>query len=363
MQNIKMATKGASENVELGFLEETHPDLLRSHYFPSKVGGKPSWLSLTQLPVEVNCKVCGKSAIFLLQVYSPDEKVSSAFHRTIFVFVCRNPGCSIRNSNINFMVFRSQLPRQNDFYSPDPPNENVKTDGPVPDAALCRVCGALGPKQCAKCHLASYCSKDHQVIDWKNGHKAMCLANDKTGKTDVKGVLFPELELITESEEFDDVNSDDESDTKGENEKWQEYQDFLKSDKAGSLIPDTAAKSELEKMATAENMDDKIFRKFKERIKTNPEQVLRYHKGGQPLWVSMNHIPSETDIPACSCGAKRQFEFQVMPQMLSHLQVDQLGDSLDWGTLCIYTCSNSCQIGNSYQPEFIWKQDYAAEEQ
>lgn len=122
-------------------------------------------------------------------------------------------------------------------------------------------------------------------------------------------------------------------------------------------------KNELEKMATSESVDDKVFRKFKERIKTNPDQVLRYHKGGQPLWVSVDHIPEETDIPSCSCGAKRQFEFQVMPQMLSHLQVDQLGNSLDWGTLCVYTCSNSCQIGNTYHPEFIWKQDYAAEKQ
>ncbi|XP_060081700.1 programmed cell death protein 2-like [Ylistrum balloti] len=356
-----MATKGVDENVELGFLEETNPCLLRSHYFPSKVGGKPSWLSLKQLPIDISCKTCGKPAVFLLQVYSPDDKVSSAFHRTIFIFVCRNLGCSTKNSNDNFLVFRSQLPRQNDFYSPNPPNENTPTTGPVPDEDLCHVCGSLGPKRCAKCHLASYCSKDHQVIDWKSGHKAICSSKEKTQTKYVKGVLFPEFELITEPEDLDDVESDEENYTKGEEEKWQEYEDFLKSDKAGSLIPDNVAKNELEKMATVESMDDKIFRRFKERIKTNPDQVLRYHKGGQPLWVSANHIPKETDIPICLCGAKRQFEFQVMPQMLSHLQVDQLGDSLDWGILCVYTCSNSCQIGNDYQSEFLWKQDYSSD--
>ncbi|OWF47269.1 programmed cell death protein 2-like [Mizuhopecten yessoensis] len=357
-----MATKGGNENVELGFLEETNPDLLRSQYFPSKVGGKPSWLSLKQLPTDTHCKSCDKPTIFLMQVYSPDDKVSSAFHRTLFVFVCRDPGCSTRNSNLSFLVFRSQQPRKNDFYSQDPPSEDVPTPGPVPDTDLCYVCGSVGPKRCAKCHAVSYCSKEHQVIDWKSGHKAACSTKEETVRTDVKGVLFPEFEIITETEDLDGVDSDDESDTKGEKEKWEEYQDFLKSDKAGNLIPDSVPKSELEKMATVENLDDKIFRKFKERIKTNPDQVLRYNKGGQPLLVSVNHIPKETDIPACSCGAKRIFEFQVMPQLLSHLQVDQLSDSLDWGTLCVYTCSNSCEIGNSYQPEFLWKQDYSTDQ-
>lgn len=41
-------------------------------------------------------------------------------------------------------------------------------------------------------------------------------------------------------------------------------------------------------------------------------QVLRYSRGGSPLWVSSQHIPSHQDIPPCTCGAKRTFEFQVV---------------------------------------------------
>lgn len=175
-----MATKGCEENVELGFVEDTNPDLLRSHYFPSKVGGKPSWLSLKQLPNDLNCKVCGKPTFFLMQVYSSNDN-SSAFHRTLFVFVCRNPNCSVRNSNSNLLVFRSQLPRTNEFYSADAPVETDVTPGPIPAADLCAVCGCLGPKRCAQCHLTAYCSKQHQMIDWKNGHKSACSA--KPGNT------------------------------------------------------------------------------------------------------------------------------------------------------------------------------------
>lgn len=54
--------------------------------------------------------------------------------------------------------------------------------------------------------------------------------------------------------------------------------------------------------------------------------------------------------------------FQVMPQLLNYLGVDEkVGNSLDWGTLCVYSCSKSCATGNNYTTEFIWKQDFAAD--
>ena len=48
-----------------------------------------------------------------------------------------------------------------------------------------------------------------------------------------------------------------------------------------------------------------------------------------------------------------------MPQMLNHLNVDSFEESVDWGTLVIYTCSRSCGDGSAYLTEFLWKQDFA----
>ena len=50
---------------------------------------------------------------------------------------------------------------------------------------------------------------------------------------------------------------------------------------------------------------------------------------------------------------------QIMPQLLNHLDLDEQATSigLDWGVLCIYTCQNSCSIGNGYIKEFLWKQE------
>lgn len=47
-----------------------------------------------------------------------------------------------------------------------------------------------------------------------------------------------------------------------------------------------------------------------------------------------------------------------MPQLLNHLGVDEVGDSIDWATLAIYTCSADCEAGGQYGREFLWKQDY-----
>lgn len=38
---------------------------------------------------------------------------------------------------------------------------------------------------------------------------------------------------------------------------------------------------------------------------------MRYHRNGEPLWVSDEGKPSDGDIPVCDCGSERVFEFQV----------------------------------------------------
>lgn len=62
--------------VDLGFLEEAEPWRLLSPQFPSKVGGKPAWLSqkgppsLPSLP-SLECEKCRLPMAFLLQVSVP----------------------------------------------------------------------------------------------------------------------------------------------------------------------------------------------------------------------------------------------------------------------------------------------------
>ena len=169
------------KDIELGFVEKTDDWLLLSHFFPSKVGGKPAWLSLKPLPRfdDLKCGVCGKPCVFLLQAYAPRSDLDTCFHRTILLFMCKDPACSKRNDSANFIVIRSQLPRENEFYPSEAPDEDrfdSKADYPRASKLqdLCVVCGVPGPKKCSGCHTLTYCSKEHQTLDWKAGHKLKC---------------------------------------------------------------------------------------------------------------------------------------------------------------------------------------------
>lgn len=51
-----------------------------------------------------------------------------------------------------------------------------------------------------------------------------------------------------------------------------------------------------------------------------------------------------------------------MPQLLNSLRVDSTGASIDWGTLAVYTCSDSCNHDDKYLPEVIWKQDFSSDQ-
>ncbi|XP_020041661.1 programmed cell death protein 2 isoform X1 [Castor canadensis] len=330
--------------VELGFVEKAPAWRLRSEQFPSKVGGRPAWLGASGLPGPgaLSCARCGRPLAFLLQVYAPLPGRADAFHRGLFLFCCREPPCCA-----GLRVFRNQLPRKNEFYSYEPPSENPPSEAGESlclrlksGAHLCRVCGCLGPKTCSRCHQAHYCSKEHQTLDWRLGHKQTCTQPDHLDHiVPDHNFLFPEFEIVIETED----------------EIMPEVMEKDDSEITGSM--GEALEEELDSMAKHESREDHIFQKFKTQIALEPEQILRYGRGIEPMWISGENIPQEKDIPDCPCGAKRIFEFQVMPQLLNHLKADRLGTSVDWGVLTIFTCAESCTLGTGYTEEFVWKQD------
>ncbi|KAM9765125.1 programmed cell death protein 2 isoform 1-T1 [Menidia menidia] len=351
----------SSAEVVLGFLEDAEPWRLRSPQFPSKVGGRPAWLSQRGLPstAELECEICRLPMVFLLQVYAPISGQDRSFHRTLFLFCCKTPECYSRNESCCMKVFRSQLPRRNEFYPYEPPSEEEPLTNPKEDHSissisgvkLCFLCGCPGNKSCSRCHSVNYCGKHHQTLHWKHAHKREC-SGAEAPVTAPSPLLFPESELVTEPEE----QAEEARQEKVEEEE-EEKDGIQKSADCPSLATDTLSEADLEEMAMHETEDNKVFQRFRKKIAPEPHQVIRYSRGGSPLWVSSQHIPVDEDIPACTCGAKRTFEFQVMPQLLNNLRVDSTGASIDWGTLVVYTCSASCNHDDQYSQEFIWKQD------
>lgn len=360
------------EPVILGFLEKPeHEWSLLRQQFPCKAGGVPAWLDPDNLPSGRSCvcDFCGEPLQFLLQVYAPLVEKESAFHRVLLVFMCLSMNCLNRdqheqwkrhpeNPSRSVKVFRCQLPRDNSFYSSEPP-KGIKTDKPLTTgASLCNWCGAWkGDKFCSSCKSVRYCSQKHQAMHWPEGHKSQCqqlslLSSDSNtcngGTTAVNApkvaskALWPEFEIKNEHEsDYETEMSEDEAN----------------ADK--SLVSrrvDDATKSLMDSFEG--DGDRKCWASFQERIGKAPEQVLRYCRNikAKPLWPVPSGRLSKADISKCnSCGGPLCFEFQILPQLLYYFGVKNDVDSLDWATIAVYTCEASCD-GAGYKEEFAWVQ-------
>ena len=151
----------------------------------------------------------------------------------------------------------------------------------------------------------------------------------------------------------DESDSEGEEDADREQAELRKYEELLREGKAGTI-----SSAEVEKYSGEEEKKDRAFIKFVRVTKRAPKQVVRYSRGGNPLWVSDKE--SAENIPSCEwCSGPRIFEFQIMPQLLVSLKMDSLNESsIDWGTLAVYTCKNSCDAtGPAYKKEFLWRQN------
>ncbi|RWW34409.1 hypothetical protein GW17_00000821 [Ensete ventricosum] len=366
------------EYVTLGLVEKPkNPKFLLRHLFPSKAGGVPAWLDPVDLPQEKLriCGFCGEPLQFLLQIYAPISEESSTFHRILYVFMCPSMSCLLRDQHEQWKrrednpcrsvkVFRCQLPRCNPFYSSEPPQRDGVDKPLTVGAALCSWCGTWkGEKVCGSCRRARYCSEKHQAMHWKSGHRNQChqivnyseTSSSSPGSSNNRlpavgkvacSTLWPEYEIIIEDECAFDTEA------------------FEDNNCATSLVPknmktDDSYQFMLDKIEADENK--RTWASFQERIAKCPKQVLRYCRDPKvkPLWPLSIGCPSVANIPKCNyCNGPICYEFQIMPQLLYYFGVRNDPDSLDWGTIAIYTCSASCGSSISYKEEFAWVQLY-----
>ncbi|KAL9921499.1 zinc finger protein RP-8 [Glossina fuscipes fuscipes] len=342
--------------IELGFLEKIDGGWLSNRYFPNKVGGKPAWLHLDDLPAQEKmiCKKCEKPKAFLLQLYVPFDDDYN-FHRMLYVFICRNETCYVRNNASVVTVLRSQLPLKNEFYAAEPP---LETGEPLPailpkEHKLCLACGCKSSVKCDYCE-GYYCSFVHRDL-----HKPVCSKIGGIESCDRLSIVeFDEWEIVKDS--MNDEEDITEPHAVEEQKFSKAIEELSKSCKTLTFqnLPD----SDLEKYAAnSELMDDKFFFKFRKECNKEPEQIIRYKRNGLPLWITdvQKTVASQLkEIPLCEyCGGERKFEFQIMPQLLNYLN----DDGIDWGTLAIYTCSRSCPLPVGYAEEFVIKQDIIAD--
>jgi len=354
--------------VELGYVEPCSDRYnFAPENFPSKVGGRPVWLNSQNplSPEEIVCPRCENQLKFLCQIYSPREDLpDNAWHRTYYVYVCEEAGCFWTPGALR--VFRYQIPQENEIYPSELPEENSEENSeedPTFEETLtlgqCVVCSLKAEKTCSQCHEFSYCCRDHQSKHWNRGHRNLCGHRNKLGnlietaetiRCNLEKFSFPEFEIIFEPEP-----------EKEEEELDEHVQRILKKYEKSILKNEDQAEPEILEAFAKEQTQlehDDVFLDFQERCSLSPEQVFRFPEStatnAEPLWCGSQSQIKLEDVPPCPlCSKPRKFDFQIMPQLLSDLNEMKL----DWASLCVYTCPDSCGNGDEFVDEYIHWQE------
>ncbi|KAF9932184.1 hypothetical protein FBU30_008739 [Linnemannia zychae] len=394
---------------------ETQDDL---DPYVTKIGGVPLWLS-DDLPAPSKygvCKACGKNMYLLLQAYVPLE--TSPYDRVVYVWACNQRLCMRKEGS--FRVVRAL--KLNSEYAQKLEKKAKPAVAPVTPAPLANPFGAapgafdLGnalfggpgsgfnnpfaapsntanpfapppgfgaPAAAAPLSFASVTSSNIPT-------KEESSSEDESEETVEESTIWPENppafsphylyiaeEVLEDTKTIDDdiaqryghllaleeANRDDEDDEKGASWSGEAYE-----------------------KATLPRGVDKAFKKFTERVQAWPDQCVRYHFPGSPLLFSFSDptaklllpanatqhskhtSPSAHRIPRCpACKGPRGFEFQLMPNLLSLLDVTSkkyLSDEemkaakerkgaqafdigMEWGTILVYSCVDDCFAKNA----------------
>ncbi|KAG0600346.1 hypothetical protein M758_11G026300 [Ceratodon purpureus] len=416
-EDLEVESDGGDESdeelmVTLGFVQPVEESWkMARQQFPCKVGGTPAWLDPLKLPEgeSTQCGICGNPLQFLVQVYAPigvDDAAyrEEVFHRSLFLFVCPDMACLQQDQHHqrkkreekpcrSVKVFRSQLARTNRFYSYEPPS--AESEPALKGVPVCTWCGTWkATSRCGGCKQVRYCSRTHQLAHWRAGHDSFCRtvqaelaagnqqsdstatetlqssdAGQKMGTrvsetpqqpgiaTAASDKLWPEMELIV-GEEEDSSPSGDQGVSNDAQKLLEDYE--TRRAQNGEEFSATDMQDVEES-----SLDQQHWAAFQARLARAPGQVLRYCRavGAKPLWPSLQDQPKEGDVPRCqNCGGSRMFEFQLLPQLLYYLGVQNEADSdsLDWATIAVYTCAASCNKSDSsfegYVEEFPWVQ-------
>lgn len=389
----------------VGYLEKptSSPEerkLLQRRNFPSKVGGKPAWLVPEVLPQLVcDCTreadgggCCGRPLRFLMQVYaSRGRQQPGAFHRALHLFVCT----SCQPSRLR--AFRAQLPWENPFYSPDPPDAEKILAEPAGDPELAQlVCWDCGLPDCGR----SSADDEAEALEEEVPVEHRCVECARRLRNGDGPAMFPERELLVEDacwpeEEEpeapeaapprDEAEEEEEQEPagfvakeaanqadavleaaqgQGSNEeleeKLREYKQRIKEDPAYAL--DRSEERVFDEWSKEQGERDDVFSKFRGFANENKGHVVRHAFGGEPLWFCSPGRPNGGPPPCPNCGGPRVFELQVQPQLIT-LVADgsgrqgewDLARRLDFGTVCVFVCAASCDApeGVRYVEEHV----------
>jgi len=258
------------------------------------------------------CKDSKSAACFRAQLHKKNAYYREDVEDTEVIAGPDRALWSVAKSEVNLdkrygmVVEREEVENENDESEEDDDENDVFIEKHL---RICAICQQATSTRCSGCKRVYYCSREHQIEDWKSKHKKQCTA----------------------------------------------YQDERTTQKEIDQIASNGSKKQMAKMYAGK---DKSFLRLISKTAAYPDQVLRYKRWPDKdciLWASSKSKLTE-DPPLCSdCGSPRKFEMQILPQFFNHFK--EIGDDKsDFGTIVVYTCERSCGESGNFVEEFAFKQ-------
>ncbi|KAM4618469.1 programmed cell death protein 2-like [Polymixia lowei] len=350
----------SSEEALLGLCDgEIQSGKHSSSYLTNKVGGLPDVLPVVSWKHPV-CDVCSAALVHVVQVYCP--LAASPLHRQLHVFACSAAGCTGRPQS--WKVLRSQCLESEvkPVQLLQPPSD---TPAKVPMATTdwCDSADDWGMEEEEEEQGGVLCNKVSSHVDEKAADPEV--EDPTTTELDVSCRL-QDLTLQGEQEEERPrdapvlrplyISVVDEADLAGEDlehaqELLREYEE--REGVAVGQLDSSQGGGEEKYEKTKARHGDAVFSRFMKEISRCPEQILRYCWNGKPLFISEPPSNVAQMVPVCSsCGSPRTFEFQLMPALVSLLQHQDLDtdSGVEFGTVLVYTCRDSCWTSGATSP-------------
>ncbi|XP_049430139.1 programmed cell death protein 2-like isoform X1 [Epinephelus fuscoguttatus] len=318
----------------------------RSSYLTNKVGGHPDWSPVIsrQSP---RCSRCGAPLLHVVQVYCPLE--ASPYHRNLHLFACPGAECSGRSDS--WKVLRSQCLE-----------EAAAASRPVPAQEA-------PPSATDWCDTADDWGMEEEEEDgWGGGVKKISQVQEEAAAPEAQAAaemdVSSRLQYLNLGETQEDVpvlrsffiSVEEESDLGGEEDDLRHAQQLLREYErregvaVGELEDSEGGGGEEKYEKTRARHGDAVFSRFMKKISLCPQQILRYCRSGKPLFITEPPANMAQVVSACgSCGGSRTFELQLMPALVSLLRREggSAEAELEFGTVLVYTCTNSCWTAGS----------------
>ncbi|XP_044048253.1 programmed cell death protein 2-like isoform X2 [Siniperca chuatsi] len=322
----------------------------QSSYLTNKVGGQPDWLPAIsrQSP---RCGRCGAPLAHVVQVYCPLE--ASPYHRNLHLFACPGAECSGRSDC--WRVLRSQcLEAEAEVAAAQTPSRPVRAqEAPLSATDWCDTADDWGMEE-GDDGWGGGVKEDSQV------QEEAAAAEAEASETAVSSQL-QDLSLGDSREDVHVlrpffISVVEESDLGGEEDDLHHARELLREYErregvaVGELEGGEGGGGQEKYEKTKARHGDAVFSRFMKKISLCPQQILRYCRGGKPLFISEPPSNMAQVVSACgSCGGSRTFELQLMPALVSLLQRKDGGAEaeLEFGTVLVYTCTNSCWTAGS----------------